>query len=59
MSPKRLMKLSASPPHCFAVSLLTLSHRELSSRPAEVNSAGAHPQVLGPLPQNYREISAR
>src|SRR6478609_5319596 len=25
--------------------------RELSSRPAEVNSAGPHPQVLGPQPQ--------
>jgi hypothetical protein len=26
--------------------------RERSSRPAEVNSAGPHPQILGPQPQN-------
>jgi hypothetical protein len=32
--------------------------RELSSRPAEVNSAGPHPQVLGPQPQNGRHSEA-
>src|SRR6478735_989525 len=32
----------------------SVRRRELSSRPAEVNSAGPHPQVLGPPPQNSR-----
>ena len=34
--------------------LKVVRRRELSSRPAEVNSAGPHPQVLGPRPQNAR-----
>src|SRR6478735_3181928 len=35
----------------------SVRRRELSSRPAEVNSAGPHPQVLGPRPQNSRRGS--
>ncbi len=37
-----------------SVSVICL--RERSSRPAEVNSAGPHPQVLGPLPQNTANV---
>jgi hypothetical protein len=36
----------------FAARALALFHRELRSRPNEVNSLGPHPQVLGPQPQN-------
>jgi predicted esterase len=35
------------------------AHRERSSRPAEMNSAGPHPQVLGPQPQNENASSVR
>ncbi len=38
--------------------LNVVRRRELSSRPAEVNSAGPHPQFLGPQPQNSRHFEA-